>query len=158
MNLIRRINGSSGMGRRHLFFCLAAVIAITIVFFGCGKKGPPAPPDREPLPKIANLKKEIQGNLLTLSWYIPGSDGDHSGFVVHRSKNPLSNPVCKGCPILFKRVADIPVNAGGDENFKKNVATFRETLEKGFVYVYKVKRYTDTGGVSQDSDLIRFEF
>ena len=99
---------------------------------------------------------ELSDDLLTLTWTLPKGKkkvvAGYSGFIVYRSKKALTDKVCKGCPILFSRVADIPV-AG---EIPGESMTYSETLVKGFRYIYKVTLYTKAGLFSGDSNLVEF--
>ncbi len=64
----------------------------------------------------------------------------------------LSEPVCKKCPALFKRIADIPI----EEKDINTQITYKETLEKGYRYIYKVTVYADNGVTGKDSNYIDF--
>jgi hypothetical protein len=94
-----------------------------------------------------------------LTWSIPREKekviSDPSGFIVHRSKMPLSESDCKNCPVLFKRVADIPIEVKASERLEKGSMTYTETLEKGYRYIYKVIGYTK-GVTSSDSNYVDF--
>jgi len=119
-------------------------IIIILVFLlpGCGKKGPPVPPSQKPVPAVSDLK------------YSKGTTVS-DGFIVYRYKRPISDSPCKNCPKLFKRVSDITNDSPGYEN--KNIE-YREEIEKGFVYTYKVVLYTKSGAQSRDSNYIDFNF
>jgi len=142
---------------------IPAAIILVFLFPGCGKKGPPVPPRYKPVPAVSDLKYSIDGNILTLTWTIPKEKEKEksafSGFIVYRSKRPISDSDCKNCPKLFKKVSDIPaditIDAPGYEN--KNIE-YREEIAKGFVYTYKVVLYTKSGAQSRDSNSINFNF
>jgi len=145
-----------------LILSFSILISVAFLFFGCGRKGPPVPP-RQAQPLVINdLTSSIEGNLLQLTWAIPGDDKKRpaalSGFIVHRSKESVSEPECKDCPILFQRVADIPIQAESSADLEKVVTVYTETLEKGFRYTYKVTVYTDTGVHGRDSNIVGFTY
>jgi predicted small lipoprotein YifL len=139
------------------------LIAVVFLLPGCGKKGPPAPPQQKPVPAVSDLKYSIDGDILTLTWTIPKEKEKvktaFNGFIVYRYKRPVSDSPCKNCPKVFQRVSDIPVDitndAPGYEN--KNIE-YREEIEKGFVYTYKVVLYEKSGAQSRDSNYINFNF
>lgn len=142
---------------------VSILIAVVFLLPGCGKKGPPAPPQQKPVPAVSDLKYSIDGNILTLTWTIPKEKEKAktalNGFIVYRSKRPISDSPCKNCPKLFQKMSDIPADitnaATGNEN--KNIE-YREEIEKGFVYTYKVVLYTKSGAQSRDSNYINFNF
>lgn len=112
----------------------------------------------KPLP-VNDLSASIAGDKIKLTWTIPKEKGKVtsrlSGFTVYRSKKLLSESDCKSCPLLFKRVADIPIKAKGSKYLKKDSITYSETLEKGYRYIYKVTVYTK-GVTSSDSNYVDF--
>ena len=132
-------------------------ILLCIIVFGCGRKAAPVPPGQGRPPAVDDLSSSIDGDILELAWTIPDEKGKIvsglGGFIVYKSKTSLSNPVCKGCPVLFKRIADIPVE---EKNINKRI-TYRETLEKGCRYIYKVTVYTKTGASGKDSNYIELD-
>ena len=138
---------------------IPAIIILVFLLPGCGKKGPPVPPSQKPVPAVSDLKYSIDGDILTMTWTIPKEIEKvttvSDGFIVYRYKRPISDSPCKNCPKLFQKVSDIPINAPGYE--KKNIE-YREEIEKGFVYTYKVVLYTKSGAESQDSNYINFNF
>jgi hypothetical protein len=138
------------------------LISVAFLFFGCGRKGPPVPPRQAKLPVINDLTSSIEGDLLQLTWAMPGHDKKRppalSGFIVHRSKKSVSEPECEDCPILFQRVVDIPIQTEGSADLEKVVTVYTETLEKGFKYTYKVTIYMGTGAHGRDSNVVAFTY
>ena len=142
---------------------ISILIAVVFLLPGCGKKGPPVPPRQKPIPPVSDLKYSIDGNILILTWTIPKEKENlktvFNGFIVYRYKRPISDSPCKNCPKLFQQVADIPteitIDASGNED--KNIE-YREEIEKGFVYTYKVVLYTKNGVSSADSNYVDFNY
>ena len=135
------------------------LFAVVFLLPGCGKKGLPVPPRQKPVPTVSDLTYGIVGVILTLNWTIPKENEKVKtgldGFMVYRYKRSVSDSACKNCPKLFQKVSDIPVNAPGNEN--KNIE-YREEIEKGFLYTYKVVLYTKNGVSSADSNYVDFSF
>ncbi|MEA3428276.1 MAG: hypothetical protein U9Q84_03435 [Thermodesulfobacteriota bacterium] len=138
-------------------------ILLCLIVFGCGRKAAPVPPGQVRPPAVDDLSSSIDGDMLKLAWAIPHENGPHKkgkiasepdGFIVYRSKTLLSEPVCKKCPVLFKRIADIPIE---EKDVNKKI-TYEETLEKGYRYIYKVTVYTNTGASGKDSNYIEFDY
>ena len=129
---------------------------------GCGKKAPPKPPLHEALPIVTDLSYSIDGNKLKLTWTVPGVKqkvkSALSGFVIYRSKKPFSGSECLNCPVLFKRIADIPIKADGAGKLKKDIITYNEILKKGCRYIYKVTVYADNEVTGNDSNQIDFVY
>ena len=121
------------------------VLILTMAMAGCGKKGPPVHPGALPLPVVDRLEKQLDGDLLVLSWEVPEhvSFAEPDGFFVYRSKTPAGGD-CKNCPYIFEKASDVSPS----ESFfggRSDKVFYRETLEKGHVYRYKVRAYTDDG-------------
>ena len=101
---------------------------------------------------------ELSDDFLTLTWTVPKGKkkvvSGFAGFLIYKSKKSITEEECKGCPVLFERVADIPIE---DEEAGDPV-TFSETLEKGYRYIYKVTVYTKAGLFSNDSNYVQFTY
>jgi len=96
---------------RSIIVQILIIVAFSIFLSGCGKKAPPKPPRREKPPVVDDLSYSLDGDNLKLTWTIPEVKGNVKsglgGFYVFRSKKSVSEPDCKNCPKIFKRVADI---------------------------------------------------
>ena len=116
------------------------------------------PPRELPPPAVGDLAMELSDDFLTLTWTVPRGKkrvvSGYAGFWVYQSKQAVSEEACKGCPILFARIADIPI---GNEK-PGDTMTFSETLKKGFRYIYKVTLYTKAGLFSGNSNLVEFTY
>jgi predicted small lipoprotein YifL len=139
------------------------LIAVVFLLPGCGKKGPPIPPRQKPVPAVSDLKYSIDGDILTLTWTIPREKEKEktafNGFIVYRSKKPISDSPCKNCPKLFQKVSDIPVDITNDTpGYENKNIEYREEIEKGFVYTYKVVLYTKSGVSGSDSNYVDFNY
>lgn len=132
-------------------------ILLCIVVFGCGRKAPPIPPGQVKPPTVDDLSSSIDEDILELAWTIPDEKGkiasDLGGFIVYKSKTSLSESDCKDCPVLFKRIADIPIK---EKDINKKII-YMENLEKGYRYIYKVTVYTNTEASGKDSNYIEFD-
>ncbi len=144
-----------------LFLQFLILICFAFILFGCGKKGPPVPPRQITPPTVKDLTGDIEGDSLNLTWTIPERKefikSGAEGFFVYRSKTLLSEPDCKGCPVLFSRVADIPIEVKSSGDLDKDKIIYNETLEKGNRYIYKVTVYVK-GITSRDSNYVDFVF
>ncbi len=139
---------------------LLAVVLLFCMTLGCGKKGPPKPPETYPLPVVKNLDKDIINGWLSLHWPIPDEKGGPplSGFYVLRSKTSADEEKCDNCPKIFKRVADIAMDDNTYVNMAQRRVVYRETMEKGYSYIYKVVCYSKRSGQSKESDVVAFEY
>ena len=136
-------------------FVLLFFIICTSSFFlaSCGKKGPPMPSRQIVLPSVSMIDKTIvDENTLLLTWTLPEKKKeikDINGFFVYRSKVLLAESECKNCPVLFKKIADI-----ANENQKE--FKYRENLDKGYKYIYKITAYDKKGAPGKDLNLVEF--
>ena len=147
---------------KFLFLIFFILIGFAIIVSGCGKKDLPVPSGNVAVvpPAVNDLIKIIDGDTLSLTWTIPGEKemfpSDGAGFFVYRSKKTISESDCKGCPVTFSRVADIPLNAEDLEKEDEGI-TYNEILEKGYRYVFRVNTYIK-GITSDDSNKVGFVF
>jgi len=140
-----------------LITIFSILLCIAVFSPGCGRKAPPIPPGQTRPPAVDDLSSSINGDMLDLAWTIPDEKGkiasDLGGFIVYKSKTSLSGSACKECPVLFKRIADIPIK---EKDINKKII-YMENLEKGYRYIYKVTVYTNTEASGKDSNYIEFD-
>jgi len=132
---------------------LIAAMLLCLCILGCGRKEMPTAP-RQVLPQpVTDLGVQLNGNQVELTWSfskaLSGSE-PIKGFGVFRASESVSES-CSNCPFLFHRVADIPFLEGRDG---ASVMTYRDTLEKGIRYRYKVICYSTKGLSSKDSNVV----
>jgi hypothetical protein len=132
-------------------------IAVAGVAFltGCGVKAPPVPPDYTPPPAVRDLGYTLEANgSVLLSWSLIGKERPSGtkvqGARIFRSKDALDNPECDDCPRIFNLVKDIPLEQGN--------MLYREPLQKGFRYYYKLVIYDEGNLESADSNVVSFEY
>ncbi len=132
-----------------------------ILFFplpGCGKKAPPRAPGGAPLPPIDNLKSTTRGEILWLSWSIPekmeSKVSEVVGFVIYRSKMPVSELSCENCPVAFQELARVPVEERFARGLEKAIFSYEDVLEKNHRYVYKITSLMERGRESLGSNLV----
>lgn len=143
---------------KNVFVISLIFTGAVILIIGCGKKGPPIAPRYEMPNPATDLKGEIQGDTLTLTWTVPERSKGITGYIVYRSKTSTAEPECKTCPVLFERVMDIPILEKDSEDMENREMAHSETLEKGFRYIYKVNPYMEGGLIGRDSNLYVFTF
>ncbi len=148
----------SGFSRNRIIGLFIFTLLLTFFFASCGKKGAPFPSRESPPPAVRDLAMELSDDFLTLTWTVPKGKkkvvSGFAGFLIYKSKKSLTEEECKGCPILFERVADVPI----EDEEPGDTVTFSETLEKGFRYIYKVTVYTKVGLFSNDSNFVQFTY
>lgn len=153
-----------GSGNEHMPFkeinrrlLLTVLMAWAIAFPGCGVKTLPVPPKALPPAAVKDLEARMDGDRMTLTWSLPapveGSKAKAAGFVVYRSKLPESDAYCPACPLVFQKVADVPVRFGSRGEF-----SYTETLQTGYHYRYKVIGHSSKGPVGEDSNIVSIDY
>ncbi len=140
--------------RKYSVF-FSVLLMVGLIFpVGCGKKAPPVSPQSKPVAAVSNLSAAVKGDRVRLTWSIPLIDSRQTdyamGFTVYRTRKRPAESNCKNCPVLFSRVADIPMemkNSGA-------AMTYMENLDPGYLYTYKVVSYTHGGLTSRDSNIV----
>ncbi|MBU0994047.1 MAG: hypothetical protein KJ737_16250 [Proteobacteria bacterium] len=125
------------------------------LFASCGKKTLPVPPTPFDPPSVEQLSYAIDGNIVTLSWLFTEKAGKKeipvSGFFVYRAKLKLAEGLCEGCPVKFRRIAEI--RYGSESKY-----AFRESISAGNRYIYKVTPFSDNGMKGNLPATVQFEF
>ena len=135
----------------YIIFLAAWVL---VQYAGCGVKGPPIPSGYVKPARVDDLRYQISQDTITLYWTIPeGAQKPTYGIAgakVYRLKTSLDTDVCLDCPLTFGLVESIPSKSGAVQ--------YRETLERGFQYTYKVVVYDETNQESEDSNIVQFTY
>jgi hypothetical protein len=152
----RIIQKSGNTNSGHFYLKLVTVLCLILSLACCGKKGPPVPPEMLPLPTVTDLEAILFNNSVELTWTVqtgknmPAADG----FRIYRSKNSLvDSQECPGCPDVFEKISEL-ATAFSLWGREKNRFNYREILEDGYVYRYKVMAFTDRGLASEWSNTV----
>jgi hypothetical protein len=120
----------------------------------CGKKGPPVPPGFAEPPAVGDLHYELDGNTLTLMWTIPEFQKSRktpiAGSKIYRSKQAAADTACETCPLMFSVIKKMPRESAE--------MTYREQLESGYQYAYKVVLYAPGGQEGDGSNVVRVRY
>jgi hypothetical protein len=145
---------------------MAALVLVlagsSLLWIGCGKKGPPRPP-RQPLPPaVKDLDYVVHNNIVQLSWTVPGKEESRNAappaaVKVFRSRMSAEDASCENCPIRFAVSADIPVYKQRSDKSKPIRMSYSEFVETGYHYVYKVTVFDENGIGGKDSNIVRFD-
>ncbi|MDF1593347.1 MAG: hypothetical protein P1P89_17675 [Desulfobacterales bacterium] len=143
---------------RKILPYILILLAVGFVWVGCGKKAPPRPPGPEEAPAtVGRLSKTISVDTLSLTWDpVTKKAAEPAGFYVFRSKVRLTDSACPTCPVFFERVAAIPYREKGSGDAAPHPFEYRETLARGFRYIYKVAAYSNSGAIGKDSNTVEF--
>lgn len=149
-------NAAGGTVAAHIVFVHLLVIMMCLGAIGCGRKEMPSAPRQVPPQSVTDLSAQVSGNEVVLRWSFStalyGSEPIEK-FAVFRSSEAVSER-CDGCPLMFKRLIDIPILEGEGES---SFLTYRDTLEKGYRYRYKVIGYSAAGLAGRDSNIVTVE-
>lgn len=140
------------MGKNRFVFHFVLATLLVMVFFGCGKKGPPLPPDikGKTISAPFDLKYTSNDNEIRLAWNhkidTETAFVKPAGFEVFMAKKTFE--ACEGCPFEFEMI-----------NFVQMPSTaFSRKLEKGFKYYFRVQAVDDDNMRSEYSKTVQFEY
>lgn len=153
MNLIR------GKGRHQNRFLFLICVGFLILGLGCGKKAPPVAAKATVPPAVKDLKAEVMGDKVRLTWSVPKKgnevfDGLES-FGVYKYESHSSVEMCPGCPIPFEHFLDIKLDDPKPARVEGDRIVCHDKIEADYRYAYKVVVYHKSGGVSDDSNVVR---
>ena len=141
--------------RSQFLLGFVAVVLCLVLPAGCGKKGPPKLPDVTPPSSVTNLAVALEGGDVVLRWTAAvAKKEDHAteGYLIYRSAEPMSEEACEGCPVLFQRVAKIPL---AEAVSPSNAMVYREALLPATRYRFKVVPYDAQGQLGPNSNIVR---
>ena len=138
--------------RAVIQFLMILFSVILLAFSGCGKKGPPLPP-------------EIKGQKITAPFDLKYTPGDKEiilswnhkidkemaavkpeGFEIFMAEKPFE--ACEGCPFEFKMIGVVSMPS----------MEFSTPIEKGFKYYFRVQATGDNDMRSEYSKTVQFEY
>lgn len=129
-------------------------VFILVVLGGCGRKLPPIQPGTYPPPAVKDLAFEVKDSELTLSWTVPAVQKEKEsppvGFKVLRARQTLAEAECQTCTVRFQAIGDVRVI--GKEPAER--LQFKDRLESGYKYRYKVRGYTTPEAEGKDSNVV----
>jgi hypothetical protein len=145
-----------------LLAALFVVLTVLSLFWvGCGKKGPPRPPQRPLPPKVSDLSYSFSNDRVELSWTVPATaDGKASppaAVKVFRSRMSAKEAGCENCPIRYTESGDIPIQKKQAEKLEHIRMRYTDSIEPGYRYIYKVIVYDEYGIGGKDSNIIKFD-
>jgi hypothetical protein len=146
--------------RRHqdrLLFLICT--GFLILCLECGKKGPPVAREATVPPAVKDLKAEVIGDKVRLTWSVP-KKGDRvfdglEHFGIYKYKSHSSVEMCPGCPIPFEHFVDIRLDDTEAAQVEGDRIIWHDNIETGYHYAYKVIVHHRSGGVSEDSNVVQ---
>ncbi len=137
------------------------ILSLALVVAGCGVKTSPVPPKSVAPNAIGDLRYTVEQGVVTLQWSVPkgkaaGSAG-LAGFLVYRATTPSDQPICDGCPVLFRQIANISAEPYLLHDAESMVATYRQEIETGLRYLFKVIAYDKNGQRGPDSNRVEIK-
>lgn len=133
-------------------FTLSVLILAHILFWGCGKKGPPVAPRQGALKPISDLIGSLSDNTVRLTWRHSPDNGTVEGYIVLRAQSSLSKPDCPDCPMVYQKVGTIPL--GRSLRKKHHDMESYHDVAAGFKYTFNVRPYQSSGAQGADSNLV----
>ena len=148
--------------RRWITALLLLLAGSSLLWIGCGKKGPPRPPRRPLPPAVKDLAYTVHNDIVNLSWTVPGKGESSSAappaaVKVFRSRLSAEEANCKNCPIRFAVSGDVPIHEKRSEKYKPIKMSYTEFVEPGYRYIYKVTVFDEYGMSGKDSNVVRFD-
>jgi predicted small lipoprotein YifL len=150
------VTGSATVNR--LIWVAAVILVSGFSLTACGKKGPPIPPKVIIPPPASNILLTRDKEQIALSWSIPDSlkvDEYHPwSAVIYRASRSLQETPCENCPLMFAKVAELPILQSDLENRKM---TYEDGAKAGYRYWYKIVLVSDDGFSTEDSEAVSVE-
>ncbi|MGV8059430.1 MAG: hypothetical protein AB2L12_15625 [Smithellaceae bacterium] len=122
------------------------IIALFILFTGCGFKGNPVPypvvPDKKPV--IKNMEALSSEEGVVLKWTFQDEKGFIKYIAIEKSEVGTPGNECKNCPRTFTGIGRISVTEGVPADKQQRVLSFTDTkAEKGKIYNYRLMLCTE---------------
>ncbi len=130
----------------RLFICFILLGGVA-----CGKKGPPVPPKAIVPQSVKDLKGEVIQEQVRLSWTIPEGE---KRFRLFKAAEPLTEEPCPDCPVRFTKRVDIDIAESKVVDIEGDKVIYRDSIEPGNRYVYKIVVISEDGVKSGDSNIV----
>ncbi len=139
-------------GTRPARAVLFGVCLALLVLAGCGKKGPPVPPQAPQPPRAVKLKILSDGPAIVLQWQVDPAGVRHvRSFQILEAASPQGAEKCRGCPLVFQRIGVVERGSG-----KNGKYSFRTRVRPGFRYTFKIRSMGRSAGLYSDSVTITY--
>lgn len=133
-----------------IFFGLALILLAT----GCGLKGNPVSPTTAGFQSQGEQKLTATAveNAVMLAWQFQDMAGKISHINIEKSVLGSPGNVCRDCPRVFERIAQLPVRKDNDEYRLRDAS-----VAKGKIYSYRLKLCNEAG-ICQESQIVEIDF
>jgi hypothetical protein len=121
---------------------------------GCGRKLPPEPPGTKAPAAVRDLAASLEGSRATLTWSHSAAEGGAAApaveYRVFRARIDPADGGCATCPAPFKLIGELSArrHAVGSR------LRFRDELEPGYRYRYKVVALSGDGTAAGDGNVV----
>jgi len=134
---------------------LVMVLVFGLLFAGCGKKGDPFVPAREPENRVTGLDVAWNGVDVLLSGRVekPAKMQEGESLRVYYAAYPLDEPPCEGCPIEFQGYHAFGREAVSGDAFSCSVPEIR----RGSVYFFEARVMSPEGSPGPPSNRVSIE-
>ncbi len=141
---------------------LLLAVVLGTALWGCGKKGPPRPPESNVPAAVSDLRAWPREGEVFFGWTIPTRNVDGSelrdllGFRVFRLDRPLNSQDCPECPRNFKVVAEIDIDYPRAARIEGGRVLWADpTVRPETEYTYFVRSYNSYKSPSPESNRVR---
>jgi hypothetical protein len=154
-----KIDLIKGKRRHRDRFLFLICVGFLILSLGCGKKAPPVAPEARVPPAIKDLRAEVIEDKVRLTWSVPKKGNkvfeglEHFGVYKYRWHSSVE--MCPGCPIPFQHFLDIKLDDPKPARVEGGRVICYDNVEADHRHAYKVVVYHKSGGVSEDSNIVR---
>lgn len=148
--------GVSAVGRISAIFLLLLLSAVLmLLFYACGKKGPPFLPEKTIAAKVDPLTGRWVNDQIRLEGTIEGDDkgSDITGCRIYHAWYPEDDPPCEGCPIemvVFTDTAETAVSGG-------RFTCVIPVAEKKGIWFFEVRLTDSRGAVGPPSQRVKLK-